>query len=67
MQYAVCNGNVCDTTHAAIPACRRFGLPYEAERYEAAVQAACLDADFRLLPGGDMTELGGWRYTAAVH
>ena len=36
----------------------RFGLPYEAERYEAAIQAACLDSDFCLLPGGDMTELG---------
>lgn len=37
-----------------------FGLPYEAERYAAAVEAACLDADLRLLPGGDLTELGGW-------
>ncbi len=36
-----------------------FGLPYEAERYAAAVEAACLDADLRLLPGGDLTELGG--------
>eukprot|EP00798_Chlamydomonas_sp_ICE-L_P022904 gene22904-30080_t len=34
-----------------------FGLPYDAERYQAAVVASCLDSDFLLLPGGDLTEL----------
>lgn len=35
-----------------------FGLPWDAERYEAAIRGACLGPDLALLPGGDMTELG---------
>ncbi len=35
-----------------------FGLPYDEQRYLQAVQAACLDTDLQMLPGGDQTELG---------
>ena len=35
-----------------------FGRPFDEERYWKAVQDACLEADFELLPNGDMTEVG---------
>jgi ABC-type multidrug transport system fused ATPase/permease subunit len=35
-----------------------FGLPYDAQRYAAAVQAACLGPDIVLLPNGHDTEIG---------
>ncbi|TFY58828.1 hypothetical protein EVJ58_g6166 [Rhodofomes roseus] len=35
-----------------------FGRPFEERRYWKAVSDACLDADLRLLPAGDMTEVG---------
>jgi ABC-type multidrug transport system fused ATPase/permease subunit len=35
-----------------------FGLPFDAARYAAAVEAACLGPDVALLPAGDDTEIG---------
>eukprot|EP00927_Polykrikos_kofoidii_P050638 TRINITY_DN44529_c0_g1_i1.p1 TRINITY_DN44529_c0_g1~~TRINITY_DN44529_c0_g1_i1.p1 ORF type:complete len:1236 (-),score=232.53 TRINITY_DN44529_c0_g1_i1:190-3897(-) len=35
-----------------------FGKELEQERYEAALSAAGLDVDLKLLPGGDLTEIG---------
>ena len=35
-----------------------FGLPFDAARYAAAVDAACLGPDVALLPAGDDTEIG---------
>lgn len=35
-----------------------FGLPYDAERYNRAIQASALSRDLSLLPGGDSTEIG---------
>ncbi|KZT73163.1 hypothetical protein DAEQUDRAFT_808686 [Daedalea quercina L-15889] len=35
-----------------------FGRPFDEARYWRAVHDACLDADLRLLPAGDMTEVG---------
>ncbi|KAH9945256.1 P-loop containing nucleoside triphosphate hydrolase protein [Epithele typhae] len=35
-----------------------FGRPFDEERYWKAVHDACLEADFDLLPNGDMTEVG---------
>ncbi|RPD61094.1 P-loop containing nucleoside triphosphate hydrolase protein [Lentinus tigrinus ALCF2SS1-7] len=35
-----------------------FGQPFDEERYWKAVHDACLEADFDLLPNGDMTEVG---------
>ncbi|PCH42273.1 hypothetical protein WOLCODRAFT_137808 [Wolfiporia cocos MD-104 SS10] len=35
-----------------------FGRPFEEERYWKAVHDACLDTDLKLLPHGDMTEVG---------
>ena len=45
--------------------CVCVGRPYDAVRYEAAVDAACLKTDFELMAGGDLTELG--RCTAYKH
>ncbi|GJP74244.1 hypothetical protein CLOP_g4860 [Closterium sp. NIES-67] len=35
-----------------------FGLPYDRQRYERAVQVSALERDLELLPGGDLTEIG---------
>ncbi|CAI5486528.1 unnamed protein product [Closterium sp. Naga37s-1] len=35
-----------------------FGLPYDKQRYERAVQVSALERDLELLPGGDLTEIG---------
>jgi ABC-type multidrug transport system fused ATPase/permease subunit len=35
-----------------------FGLPYEAERYQAVIHACALKTDLKLLAAGDMTEIG---------
>ncbi|PNW84295.1 hypothetical protein CHLRE_04g228650v5 [Chlamydomonas reinhardtii] len=35
-----------------------FGLPYQPERYAAALAGACLGPDLAQLAGGDMTEMG---------
>ena len=35
-----------------------FGRPFDEERYWKAVRDACLEADFELLPNGDLTEVG---------
>ncbi|KAG2427456.1 hypothetical protein HXX76_012392 [Chlamydomonas incerta] len=35
-----------------------FGLPYQPERYAAALAGACLGPDLAALAGGDMTEMG---------
>ncbi|RHY38344.1 hypothetical protein DYB34_003537 [Aphanomyces astaci] len=46
IQNATLRDNIC------------FGLPYEYGRYTAAVGVCCLEADLRVLPGGDLTEIG---------
>eukprot|EP01046_Picozoa_sp_COSAG06_P079820 COSAG06_NODE_27204_length_598_cov_0.899800_1_plen_55_part_00 len=33
-------------------------MPYDAERYTAAVEAACLAPDIAGMPAGDLTEIG---------
>ncbi|KAF9134036.1 hypothetical protein BG015_003465 [Linnemannia schmuckeri] len=35
-----------------------FGLPLEQERYDAVIQASCLQQDLEMLPAGDQTEIG---------
>lgn len=35
-----------------------FGQPYDEQRYDRVVHDACLEADFAMLPSGDMTEIG---------
>jgi len=35
-----------------------LGMPYDAERYIAAIEAACLAPDIAAMPAGDMTEIG---------
>lgn len=35
-----------------------FGRPFDEKRYWRAVSAACLETDLRLLPHGDLTEVG---------
>ncbi|KAI0925971.1 hypothetical protein AcV5_008554 [Taiwanofungus camphoratus] len=35
-----------------------FGRPFEEDKYWKAVRDACLDADLKLLPHGDLTEVG---------
>ncbi|KAJ3129883.1 hypothetical protein HK098_007637 [Nowakowskiella sp. JEL0407] len=35
-----------------------FGLPFEKEKYDLAVKSSCLEADLRILPDGDQTEIG---------
>ncbi|KAI8612944.1 P-loop containing nucleoside triphosphate hydrolase protein [Chytriomyces sp. MP71] len=35
-----------------------FGRAYDAERYERVVNACCLSQDFKILPNGDMSEIG---------
>jgi ABC-type multidrug transport system fused ATPase/permease subunit len=35
-----------------------FGTPYDQERYDRVVYACALLSDFKLLPAGDMTEIG---------
>ncbi|OQR88268.1 ATP-binding Cassette (ABC) Superfamily, partial [Achlya hypogyna] len=35
-----------------------FGLPFEHAKYQEAVRVASLAADLRILPGGDLTEIG---------
>nr|CRX78939.1 hypothetical protein ls5930a1_00008 [Leucosporidium scottii] len=35
-----------------------FGQPYDEERYERVIADACLEADFAMLPSGDLTEIG---------
>ncbi|KAK4057952.1 hypothetical protein OIO90_001171 [Microbotryomycetes sp. JL221] len=35
-----------------------FGQPYEEARYDKVVHDACLEADFAMLPSGDLTEIG---------
>ncbi len=37
-----------------------FGRPFQEGPYRRAVEAAALEQDFAALPGGDMTELGGF-------
>jgi ABC-type multidrug transport system fused ATPase/permease subunit len=38
-----------------------FGTPYDQERYDRVVYACALLSDFKLLPAGDMTEIGNDR------
>lgn len=35
-----------------------FGQAYDEERYERVITDACLEADFAMLPSGDLTEIG---------
>ena len=35
-----------------------FGSEYDAEKYEAVVEACALAADLKILPAGDQTEIG---------
>ena len=35
-----------------------FGLPFDEERYNAAVDVCCLKPDLAILPAGDETEIG---------
>ncbi|KAG0259962.1 hypothetical protein BG011_002238 [Mortierella polycephala] len=35
-----------------------FGNPYDAEYYQTTIEACCLQKDFDMLLGGDMTEIG---------
>ncbi|KAK4055619.1 hypothetical protein OIV83_000165 [Microbotryomycetes sp. JL201] len=35
-----------------------FGQPYDEVKYEKVVHDACLEADFAMLPSGDLTEIG---------
>ncbi|KAM0788854.1 hypothetical protein ACM66B_002939 [Microbotryomycetes sp. NB124-2] len=35
-----------------------FGQPYDEVRYDKVVRDACLEADFAMLPSGDLTEIG---------
>lgn len=35
-----------------------FGLPFEQEAFDEVVEAACLDADLRIMPAGSKTEIG---------
>ena len=35
-----------------------FGSPWDEKRYHAVVAACALDTEFKLLPGGDLTEVG---------
>ena len=35
-----------------------FGLPFDVERYNAAVDVCCLKPDLAILPAGDETEIG---------
>ncbi len=35
-----------------------FGLPYDEERFDNAIESCCLDEDINLLPGGVLTEIG---------
>lgn len=35
-----------------------FGKPFDREKYSEVVDACCLEDDFKLLPGGDNTEVG---------
>lgn len=35
-----------------------FGRPFDEKRYWKAVSDACLDTDLKLLPHGDLTEVG---------
>ncbi|KAL7748549.1 hypothetical protein RI367_005960 [Sorochytrium milnesiophthora] len=35
-----------------------FGHKFDAEFYEATIKACCLEADFAVLPGGDLCEVG---------
>ena len=35
-----------------------FGQPFDSDRYWQAVSDSCLDADLRLFPNGDLTEVG---------
>ncbi|KZT07645.1 P-loop containing nucleoside triphosphate hydrolase protein [Laetiporus sulphureus 93-53] len=46
IQNATVRDNIC------------FGRPFEEERYWKAVNDACLDTDLKLLPHGDLTEVG---------
>ena len=44
--------------HATLRENILFGLPFDAERYAAAVAAAALGRDLEILPAGDETEIG---------
>ena len=35
-----------------------FGKPFDQRKYAEAIRASCLERDLRLMPGGDLTELG---------
>ncbi|KAH8929257.1 ABC transporter [Atractiella rhizophila] len=35
-----------------------FGQPWDEQKYWSVIHAACLDADLKMLPYGDMTEIG---------
>lgn len=35
-----------------------FGQPYDEKKYDKVVHDACLEADFAMLPNGDLTEIG---------
>ena len=35
-----------------------FGLPYRAKRYHESIEASALTSDLKILPDGDMTEIG---------
>lgn len=35
-----------------------FGSPYEEERFQDVLRTCALEPDLKLLPGGDLTEIG---------
>eukprot|EP00698_Gefionella_okellyi_P000239 TRINITY_DN1020_c0_g1_i1.p1 TRINITY_DN1020_c0_g1~~TRINITY_DN1020_c0_g1_i1.p1 ORF type:complete len:1346 (-),score=399.84 TRINITY_DN1020_c0_g1_i1:1124-5134(-) len=35
-----------------------FGQPYDAQKYARVIEASALSADLKILPGGDLTEIG---------
>ena len=43
-----------------------FGSDYDAEKYEAVVEACALAADLKILPAGDQTEIGENGVTCSI-
>ena len=43
-----------------------FGSEYDAEKYEAVVEACALAADLKILPAGDQTEIGENGVTCSI-
>lgn len=50
----------CPCASFSAPSCSTFlsSQPYDEERYERVILDACLEADFAMLPSGDLTEIG---------